>query len=98
VVWKIWIKLPFLIPELRHGARLGDVKVYDAILYDGINDAFINKHSGFVTDEYLVPKYGIGREEQDEFAYESHMKAYKAIAEGKFKDQIVPIELPMVMF
>jgi len=82
------------LPTGRYGARLGDTKLYDAVTMDGLNDAFSNKHSGLVTDEYLVPKYGITREEQDEFAYESHMKAAKAIKEGKFKSQIVPIKLP----
>lgn len=85
---------PFLVLNARYGLRLGDAKLYDAILLDGLNDAFSNKHSGLITDEYLVPKYQIRREEQDAFAFESHMKAAKAISEGRFKDQIVPIKLP----
>ncbi len=84
---------PYILSSLRYGARLGDSKLYDAILLDGLNDAFSGKHSGLITDEYLVPKYGITREEADEFAYESHMKASRAIEGGKFKEQILPINI-----
>jgi acetyl-CoA C-acetyltransferase len=82
---------PYLVMTGRYGARLGDTKLIDAILCDGLNDAFNGKHAGFITDEYLVPKYGISRIEQDEFAYQSQQKASKAIEEGRFKEQIVPI-------
>lgn len=84
---------PYIVPSLRYGVRLGDSKIYDAILLDGLNDAFSGKHSGLITDEYLVPKYGITREEADEFAYESHIKASRAIEDGKFKEQILPINI-----
>jgi len=86
-------KAPYVMPNGRYGARMGDTTLYDAMLLDGLNDAFTGKHSGFITDEYLVPKYGVTREEQDQFAYESHMKAAKAIQEGKFSSQIVPIQV-----
>jgi acetyl-CoA C-acetyltransferase len=82
---------PYLLTDARYGYRLGEGKVLDTILTDGLNDAFNNKHSGWITDEYLIPKYGIKREEQDNFALQSHSKAIKAIDEGRFKDQIVPI-------
>ncbi len=82
---------PYLMVNGRYGARLGDSKLLDAILYDGLNDAFDGKHSGLITDEYLVPQYGISRKEQDEFAYQSQQKASRAIEEGRFKGQIVPI-------
>ena len=84
---------PYLIMKGRWGYRLGDSTIYDAITRDGLNDAFHDKHSGFLTDEYLVPKYKITREEQDRFALESHRKAKRAIEEGRFKDQIVPVKL-----
>lgn len=84
---------PYILPSLRYGARLGDSKIYDAILLDGLNDAFSGKHSGLITDEYLVPKYGITREEADQFAYKSHIKASRAIKDGKFKEQILPINI-----
>jgi len=86
-------KAPYIMPNGRYGARMGDTTLYDAMLMDGLNDAFTGKHSGLITDEYLVPKYGVTREEQDQFAYKSHMKAAKAIQEGKFSSQIVPIQV-----
>lgn len=86
-------KAPYILSNGRYGARMGDTTLYDAMLMDGLNDAFTGKHSGLITDEYLVPKYGVTREEQDQFAYESHMKAAKAIQEGKFSSQIVPIQV-----
>jgi len=86
-------KAPYILPTGRYGARMGDTTLYDAMLMDGLNDAFTGKHSGLITDEYLVPKYEVTREEQDQFAYESHMKAAKAIQEGKFSSQIVPIQV-----
>ncbi|MGB9695624.1 MAG: thiolase family protein, partial [Caldisericaceae bacterium] len=82
---------PYLFLNGRYGARLGDSKIMDAVLYDGLNDAFNGEHSGLITDEYLVPRYAITREEQDAFAYESQQKAARAIEEGRFKEQIVPI-------
>jgi len=82
---------PYLLLNGRYGARLGDSKLMDAVLYDGLNDAFNGKHSGLITDEYLVPQYGITRKEQDEFAYQSQQKAARAIEEGRFKEQIIPI-------
>lgn len=82
---------PYLLTGARYGYRMGEGKVYDALLTDGLNDAFTDKHSGLITDEYLVPKYGVTRLEQDEFSVESHRKAAAAIDEGRFKSQIVPI-------
>lgn len=84
---------PYLVMNGRWGYKMGDGTLYDSMLRDGLNDAFTDKHAGLITEEYLVPKYGITREEQDKFAYESHMKASKAQEEGFFKDQIVPITL-----
>ncbi len=84
---------PYLVMNGRWGYRMGDGILYDSMLRDGLNDAFTDKHAGLITEEYLVPKYGITREEQDKFAFESHMKASKAQDEGVFKEQIVPITL-----
>ena len=86
-------QVPYLLTNARYGYRMGEGKLLDAILTDGLNDAFNNKHSGWITDEYLVPKYGITREEQDNFAFHSHIKANKAIEEGGFKNQIVPVNI-----
>jgi len=84
---------PYLLTSARYGYRLGEGKFIDAILTDGLNDAFNDKHAGWITEEYLVPKYNITREEQDNFAFQSQMKASQAISEGKFKDQIVPVNV-----
>ena len=84
---------PYLVMNGRWGYKMGDGILYDSMLRDGLNDAFTDKHSGLITEEFLIPKYGITREEQDKFAYESHMKAAKAQEIGAFKDQIVGITL-----
>ncbi len=85
-------KAPYLLPKAREGYRLGDGKIIDHMVYDGLSDIFNKYHMG-ITAENLVEKHNLTREEQDQFAYESQMKAIKAIEEGKFKDEIVPIEL-----
>jgi acetyl-CoA C-acetyltransferase len=84
---------PYLVPGVRFGARIGDAALVDSLVSDGLTDAFNDIHMG-VTAENLADKYGIGREEQDEFAAHSQLKAERAIAEGVFKDEIVPIEVP----
>ncbi|HON83068.1 MAG TPA: thiolase family protein [Caldisericia bacterium] len=84
---------PYLVAKGRWGYKMGDGILYDSMIFDGLNDAFTNKHSGLITDEYLVPEYSIKREEQDEFAFLSQKKASKALSEGVFKDQIVPIPI-----
>ncbi len=72
---------------------MGDWKLVDSMISDGLWDAFNNYHMG-VTAENIVKKYGISREEQDEFAAASQNKAEAAIKAGKFKDEIIPIEIP----
>src|SRR3990172_5773602 len=84
---------PFILPAARWGARIGDIKVIDSMIKDGLTCAFSNVHMG-VTIENIVSKYNISREEQDDFACTSQNKAEKAIKEGKFKDEIIPIEIP----
>ena len=79
----------YLSPSMRSGARMGDVKMLDAMVAT-LTDPFGVGHMG-VTAENLVAKWGITREEQDALAVESHRKAAAAIAEGRFKSQIVPI-------
>lgn len=74
------------------GKRSGDMKMYDSITYDGLNCAICDYHMGR-TAENLAVKYHISREEQDELAYMSHQRALKAQAEGKFTDEIVPVEI-----
>ncbi len=84
---------PYLLPNARKGYRLGDGKIVDSMVHDGLWDAFNDYHMGN-TGENVAQKYGITREEQDEYALNSHRKAVSAIKECRFKDQIVPIELP----
>ena len=84
---------PFLIPaETRRGWKFGNISAQDHMIYDGLWCAFENRHMGELA-EYTAEKAGISREEQDKFAYESHMKAVRASIEGFFRNEIVPIEL-----
>ena len=84
---------PFLIPaETRRGWKFGNISAQDHMIYDGLWCAFENRHMGELA-EYTAEKAGISREEQDKFAYESHMKAVRASVEGFFRNEIVPIEL-----
>ncbi len=84
---------PYLLPQARKGYRLGDGKIVDSMVHDGLWDKYNDYHMG-VTGENVAEKYGITREEQDEYAVNSHRKALAAIRECRFKDQIVPVELP----
>lgn len=80
----------YVIPSARWGARMGHTNVLDTMVHDGLTDAFSAVHMG-ITAENIVTKYGFTREEQDAFALESQRRAVKAMAEGKFKDEIVPV-------
>jgi acetyl-CoA C-acetyltransferase len=84
---------PYLLPQARKGYRLGNAQIVDSMVNDGLWDIYNNYHMG-VTGENVAEKYGITREEQDEFALNSHRKALAAIKECRFKSQIVPVELP----
>ncbi|GEN27738.1 acetyl-CoA acetyltransferase [Halovibrio variabilis] len=84
---------PHVLPNSRNGQRMGDWKAIDSMVHDGLWDAFNNYHMG-ITAENLAEKYTITREEMDEFAAASQQKAAAAIKEGKFKSQIVPVEVP----
>ena len=83
---------PYLLPNARTGYRLGDQKVVDAMIWDGLWDAYENFHMGN-TGELVAEKYGITREEQDKFAHESHQKAIRARKSCFFESQILPIEV-----
>jgi acetyl-CoA C-acetyltransferase len=87
-------RAPYLIPSGRFGARMGDAQLIDSMVHDGLWDAFNDIHMG-VTAENLAEQYGISREEQDEFAAGSQQKAERAVADAVFKDEIVPIEVPV---
>src|SRR5215469_12874123 len=84
---------PYILPQARKGYRLGDAQIVDSMVHDGLWDIYNNYHMG-VTGENVAEKYGITRQEQDEFAVNSHRKAVAAIQECRFKSQIVPVEIP----
>jgi acetyl-CoA C-acetyltransferase len=84
---------PYMLPKARTGYRLGHGKLVDLMIHDGLWDVYNDFHMGN-TGELVAEKYGITREEQDEYAYNSHRKAIAAIKGGKFKDEIVPVEVP----
>jgi acetyl-CoA C-acetyltransferase len=84
---------PYLLPQARKGYRLGNAQIVDSMVNDGLWDIYNNYHMG-ITGENVAEKYGIKREEQDEFALNSHRKALSAIKECRFKSQILPVEIP----
>jgi acetyl-CoA C-acetyltransferase len=84
---------PYLIPKAREGYRLGNGELIDSMINDGLWCAFENYHMG-CTGEVVADEFKIGRSEQDEFALNSHRKAVAATKAGKFKDEIVPVEIP----
>lgn len=86
-------RAPYILPDYRFGGRMGDGKVIDTMMHDGLIDAFHDYHMG-VTAENIAEKYGITREEQDDLALESQERAEKAIKSGRFKDEIAPISVP----
>ncbi|MGO9907850.1 MAG: acetyl-CoA C-acetyltransferase [Solirubrobacteraceae bacterium] len=86
-------RAPYLMPAARFGARMGSTELIDSMVHDGLTDAFDDIHMG-VTAENIADQYGITREEQDEFAAGSQIRAEQAIQEGVFRDEIVAVEVP----
>ncbi|KKX54770.1 acetyl-CoA C-acetyltransferase [Brevibacillus borstelensis] len=84
---------PYLLEGARGGYRMGDQKVVDSMIRDGLWCAFNDYHMG-ITAENLCTQYGLTREEQDEFAAWSQEKAQRALSEGRFQDEIVPVPIP----
>ena len=84
---------PYLLARARQGYRLGNGELIDAMIHDGLWCAFDNWHMG-CTGEVVAERYNVTREEQDQYALNSHRKALAAIAEGRFDQEIVPIEIP----
>jgi len=84
---------PYLLTQARTGYRMGNGTLVDAMINDGLWEAYRGFHMG-IGAEMIAEKYGLTRAEQDAFAAASHQKAAKATAEGLFKDQIVPVEIP----
>ncbi len=85
--------IPYAMPGVRDGYRMGNQTVTDLMIHDGLWCPFENWHMGN-TGEIVSEKYNIGRDEQDEYAFNSHRKAAEAQKEGRFKDELVPIEIP----
>jgi acetyl-CoA C-acetyltransferase len=83
---------PYLLPNARKGYRLGNGQIVDSMIQDGLWDVYNDYHMG-ITGENVAEKYGVTREQQDEFAVNSHRKAMAAIKECRFQSQIVPVEL-----
>src|SRR5947209_7643678 len=84
---------PYLLPQARKGYRLGNSQIIDSVVNDGLWDIYNNYHMG-MTGENVADKYKITREQQDEYAVNSHRKAVQAWKECRFKGQIVPVEIP----
>ncbi len=84
---------PFILPKARYGYRLGEGKLVDAMVNDGLWDYYNDFHMG-ITGELIAEKYDLTREEVDAFALRSNELATKATQEGKFKNEIVPVEIP----
>ncbi len=84
---------PYLLPKARWGQRMGDGKMIDYMVFDGLTDIFNGYHMG-ITAENVAEKYGITREAQDELALKSQLNAEAAIKSGRFKDEIAPVLVP----
>jgi len=83
---------PYLLPKAREGYRLGHGKLLDSVIQDGLWCAFDDQHMG-CTGELVAERFQVSRAEQDEFALNSHRKASDAIKSGRFKEEIVPVEI-----
>ncbi|NBI07461.1 acetyl-CoA C-acetyltransferase [Senegalia massiliensis] len=84
---------PYLLPKARWGQRMGDGQIVDSMINDSLSDAFFDIHMG-ITAENIAEQWNLTRDMQDEFAVRSQNRAEKAQAEGRFKDEIVPVEVP----
>ena len=84
---------PYLLPKARQGYRMGDGKLVDSMIYDGLWDAFNHRHMGDQSEDVNL-EFKINREEQDRWAARSHERAAKAIEDGRFEEEIVPVEIP----
>lgn len=84
---------PYLLQKARWGQRMGNGELIDSMIHDGLMDAFNNYHMG-ITAENIAEQWGLTREEQDEFALNSQLRAEKAQKSGRFNDEIAPVEIP----
>jgi len=86
---------PYLLPRVREGLRMGDATLVDAMIHDGLWCAFEHCHMG-VSGEHVAEQYGVSRDAQDAYAAESHQKAARAAADGRFTSEIIPVEIPQL--
>ena len=84
---------PYMLPNARWGYRMGDQQVVDMMVHDGLTCSFHHVHMG-TYGNHTANEYEVDRKTQDEWAYRSHQRAIKAMETGKFKDEIVPVEIP----
>ena len=84
---------PYILPNQRWGSRMGNATVVDTMLRDGLTDGFEDYHMG-ITAENVAEQYGITREDQDSFALQSQKRAVTAVESGRFKEEIIPVEIP----
>ncbi|MFC0299579.1 acetyl-CoA C-acetyltransferase [Virgibacillus soli] len=84
---------PYILPDARWGNRMGDKRVVDMMIHDGLTCSFTGNHMGNYGNS-TAEEYNLTREEQDEWAYRSHQRAIAAIESGKFAEEIVPVEVP----
>lgn len=84
---------PYILPNQRWGSRMGNATVVDTMLRDGLTDGSEDYHMG-ITAENVAEQYGITREDQDSFALQSQKRAVAAVEAGRFKEEIVPVEIP----
>ena len=84
---------PYLLPNARNGHRMGDGQIVDSMIKDGLTEAFSNVHMG-ITAENIAERWHISREDQDRFAVTSQQRCEAAQKAGRFKDEIVPVEIP----
>lgn len=85
--------IPYAMPAARWGARMGNSEATDLMVFDGLYEIFYGYHMG-LTAENIAEKYGITRKEQDELGALSHQRALAAIADGRYRDEIVPVSIP----
>jgi acetyl-CoA C-acetyltransferase len=84
---------PYLLPKVREGMRLGHGQTLDSMIYDGLWDPYEDYHMG-CTGEIVASRHGVTRQQQDEYAVESHRRAIAAIKAGRFRDEILPVPVP----
>jgi acetyl-CoA C-acetyltransferase len=84
---------PYLLPRVREGLRMGDSKIIDSLIHDGLWCSFENCHMG-ISGEVVAETYAVSRCEQDRYAADSHKKAAHATREGWFKDEVLPVSIP----